>query len=49
MKFGIGQPMRRHEDLRLITGRGRYTDDMILPRMTHAFVLRSRAASLRGR
>jgi len=24
MKFGIGQPMRRHEDLRLITGRGRY-------------------------
>ena len=41
MKFGIGQPMRRHEDLRLITGRGRYTDDIILPRMTHAFVLRS--------
>jgi CO/xanthine dehydrogenase Mo-binding subunit len=29
MKFGIGQPMRRHEDLRLITGRGRYTDDVI--------------------
>jgi len=26
MKFGIGQPMRRHEDLRLITRRGRYTD-----------------------
>src|SRR5262249_47930222 len=23
MKFGIGQPMRRHEDLRLITRRGR--------------------------
>jgi carbon-monoxide dehydrogenase large subunit len=44
MKFGIGQPMRRHEDLRLITGRGRYTDDMILPRMTHAFVLRSPVA-----
>jgi carbon-monoxide dehydrogenase large subunit len=39
MKFGIGQPMRRHEDLHLITGRGRYTDDVILPRMTHAFVL----------
>ena len=44
MKFGIGQPMRRHEDLRLITGRGRYTDDITLPRMTHAFVLRSPVA-----
>src|SRR5580698_5957981 len=41
MKFGIGQPVRRYEDLRLITGRGRYTDDVVLPRMTHAFVLRS--------
>src|SRR5205823_9344402 len=27
-----------------ITGRGRYTDDIILPRMTHAFVLRSPVA-----
>jgi hypothetical protein len=44
MKFGIGQPMRRHEDLRLITGRGRYTDDVIRPAMTHAFVLRSPVA-----
>ena len=44
MKFGIGQPMRRHEDLRLITGRGCYTDDVILPRMAHAFVLRSPVA-----
>ena len=44
MKFGIGQPMRRHEDLRFITGRGRYTDDVIIPRMTHAFVLRSPVA-----
>jgi aerobic carbon-monoxide dehydrogenase large subunit len=34
MKFGFGQPMRRHEDLRLITGRGCYTDDIVLPRMT---------------
>ena len=31
MKFGIGQPMRRHEDLRLITGRGCYTDDVMAP------------------
>ena len=44
MKFGIGQPMRRHEDLRLITGRGRYTDDVSLPQMTQAFVLRSPVA-----
>ncbi len=44
MKFGIGQPVRRHEDLRLITGQGRYTDDVVLPRMTQAFVLRSPVA-----
>ncbi len=44
MKFGIGQPMRRHEDLRLVTGRGVYTDDIALPRMAHAFVLRSPVA-----
>ena len=44
MKFGIGQPMRRHEDLRLITGRGRYTDDIDLPQAAHAFVLRSPVA-----
>ena len=47
MKFGIGQPVRRHEDLRLITGRGRYTDDVTLPRITHAFVLRSTVAHAR--
>lgn len=41
MKFGVGQPVRRHEDLRLLTGQGRYTDDITLPRMTCAFVLRS--------
>ena len=44
MKFGIGQPIRRHEDLRLITGRGRYTDDVTLPNMAHAFVLRAPVA-----
>ena len=43
MKFGVGQPVRRFEDLRLITGRGRYTDDVVLPNMAHAFVLRSPA------
>src|SRR5215472_15300205 len=44
MKFGIGQPVRRHEDLRLISGRGRYTDDIALPRMAHAVMLRSNLA-----
>src|ERR1700691_543565 len=44
MKFGVGQPVRRHEDLRLITGQGRYTDDVVLPRMSYAFVLRSPVA-----
>src|SRR5262245_42473772 len=47
MKFGIGQPVRRHEDLRLITGQGRYTDDITLPRMTYAYVLRSPVAHAR--
>src|ERR1044071_4322117 len=27
---GIGQPVRRREDLRLLTGRGRYRDDLNL-------------------
>src|SRR6516164_5179684 len=44
MKFGLGQPVRRHEDLRLITGQGRYTDDIALPRMARAFILRSPVA-----
>ncbi len=47
MKFGIGQPVRRFEDLRLITGTGRYTDDVTLPRTVHAFVLRSPMAHAR--
>jgi aerobic carbon-monoxide dehydrogenase large subunit len=44
MKFGIGQPVRRYEDLRLITGRGRYTDDVTLPQTAQAFVLRAPVA-----
>jgi aerobic carbon-monoxide dehydrogenase large subunit len=47
MKFGIGQPVRRHEDLRLITGHGRYTDDIALPRTAHAFVVRAPVAHAR--
>jgi carbon-monoxide dehydrogenase large subunit len=40
-QFGIGQSVRRTEDKRLITGAGRYTDDIDLHRQVHAFVLRS--------
>lgn len=36
MKFGIGQPVPRTEDARLLTGGGRYTDDVSLPGQTHA-------------
>jgi hypothetical protein len=35
---GIGQPLRRKEDFRLLTGRGRYGDDLALPRMVHAAI-----------
>ncbi len=41
MKFGIGQPVPRKEDPRFLTGRGRYVDDIELPRVAHAFVIRS--------
>ncbi|MGH7039482.1 MAG: xanthine dehydrogenase family protein molybdopterin-binding subunit [Stellaceae bacterium] len=40
-QFGIGQPVRRVEDRRFITGRGRYTDDLVRPRQAHAVLLRS--------
>ncbi len=41
MKFGIGQPVRRVEDARLLSGAGRYTDDIVLPRQAYAYFLRS--------
>ena len=40
-KFGIGQPMRRLEDPRFLTGAGRYISDVDLPRQLHALFLRS--------
>jgi carbon-monoxide dehydrogenase large subunit len=46
-KFGIGQPVRRKEDVRLLTGRGTYTDDMNRPGQAHAVVLRSPHAHAR--
>src|SRR5271170_1578015 len=38
---GIGQPVRRREDLRLVTGRGRYSDDLNLPGQAYAVMVRS--------
>jgi aerobic carbon-monoxide dehydrogenase large subunit len=40
-KFGLAQSIRRVEDPRLLLGRGRYTDDILLPGMLHGIVLRS--------
>jgi len=40
-QFGIGQSVTRIEDLRLLTGSGKYTDDVQLENESHAFVLRS--------
>lgn len=44
---GIGQPVRRKEDLRLLTGKGRYSDDMNLPGQAYAAMLRSPHAHAR--
>src|SRR5262245_26078783 len=41
MTKGIGQPVRRKEDARLVTGAGCFSDDVDLPRQARAFVLRS--------
>jgi carbon-monoxide dehydrogenase large subunit len=38
---GIGQPIRRKEDLQLLTGRGAFTDDFNLPNQAYGYVLRS--------
>src|SRR5919112_799718 len=38
---GIGRPVRRREDLRLLTGKGRYSDDLNLPGQTYAVMVRS--------
>ncbi|HEV8016910.1 MAG TPA: xanthine dehydrogenase family protein molybdopterin-binding subunit [Stellaceae bacterium] len=48
-EFGIGKPVRRKEDLRLLTGRGRYTVDIDIPGQAHAVLLRSPHAHARVR
>jgi carbon-monoxide dehydrogenase large subunit len=40
-QFGVGQGLRRVEDARFLTGHGRYTDDIDLPNMSHAVLVRS--------
>jgi aerobic carbon-monoxide dehydrogenase large subunit len=41
LKFGIGQPVHRKEDPRLLRGEGRYADDIDLPGQAFARVVRS--------
>jgi carbon-monoxide dehydrogenase large subunit len=48
-KFGIGQPLRRVEDARLLTGAGRYGDDHAPEACLHAALLRSPHAHARFR
>ena len=41
MNTGIGQPVRRREDFRFITGSGQYTDDINRPGQSYAVFVRS--------
>jgi aerobic carbon-monoxide dehydrogenase large subunit len=43
----IGAPIRRREDFRLLTGKATFVDDVKLPQMLHAAVLRSPHAHAR--
>jgi carbon-monoxide dehydrogenase large subunit len=45
----IGSPIERLEDLRFLRGRGEYVDDLALPGMLHAAILRSAVAHGRVR
>ncbi|MCZ6553740.1 MAG: xanthine dehydrogenase family protein molybdopterin-binding subunit [SAR324 cluster bacterium] len=40
-KTWVGQPVPRKEDLRLLVGRGRFIDDIVLPNLKHAAIVRS--------
>src|SRR5271169_5742820 len=46
---GIGQAVQRKEDLRFLTGKGSYGDDLKLPRLAHAVLVRSPHAHARIR
>lgn len=47
MKFGVGQPVRRVEDVRFVTGAGAYTSDYRPDGMVHGMVVRSPHAHAR--
>ena len=47
MNNGIGRPVRRKEDARLIVGAGCYSDDVNLPRQARAAIVRSPYAHAR--
>src|SRR5712664_2506092 len=40
-QFGIGQPIKRFEDVRLVRGEGRFHDDVNLSGQAHAVIVRS--------
>ncbi len=44
---GIGASVKRKEDQRFLTGKGKYVDDITLPRQTYAQILRSPHAHAR--
>ncbi len=46
-KFGVGQPVRRFEDTRLLRGRGRFQDDVSIPGQAYTVFLRSPHAHAR--
>ena len=43
----VGQAMRRKEDPRMITGQGRYVDDIAVPGMLYMAIVRSSEAHAR--
>ena len=46
-KFGIGQAVKRVEDQRFLTGKGRYVDDINLPNQAYAVAVASPYANAR--
>lgn len=46
-EFGIGQPLNRFEDQRLLSGNGRFIDDVSLPGQARAYLVRSPHAHAR--
>ena len=44
---GVGRPVRRKEDARLLAGRGRFSDDVNLPGQAYASIVRSPHAHAR--